>query len=214
MPDTEWIVASLSELAGAERGLAAAWHVLSALMLLALFLGWRPSKRAAGRLLCAPLASVSALAFAYGNPFNGGVFAALALLLCGLAGRLRPQTVERGPAWSSIVGVGMLALGLVYPHFLPSNGVMMSLLWAPTGVIPCPTLALVIGAALLGNGLSSRAWSMPLSIAGLFYGLYGALRLGIRLDLALVAGGAALFVLAVRSRTRRRAALTSALDAV
>jgi hypothetical protein len=50
---------------------------------LAVLVGWRPSNRIVDYLFTAPLLSVSALAWASGNPFNGATFAALALFLIG-----------------------------------------------------------------------------------------------------------------------------------
>lgn len=57
--------------------------------------------------------------------------------------------------------------------------------------IPYPTLFLVIGVALLCGGLG-RSWARLLSVAGAFYALFGVLRLGVRIDLALLAGAIAL----------------------
>jgi hypothetical protein len=74
---------------------------------------------------------------------------------------------------------------------------------APTGVVPCPSLSLVVGFALLSGGLGSRAWSLALAIAGLFYGLFGVARLGVRLDIVLVGGSAALLALALREADSR-----------
>jgi len=55
-------------------------------------------------------------------------------------------------------------------------------------LIPCPTLSFTIGFAMLANGFSSRVWSIVLVIIGVFYGLFGALRLGVHLDFVLLAG--------------------------
>ena len=79
----------------------------------------------------------------------------------------------------------------IYPHFLV--GPAASYLYAsPAGLLPCPTLAIAIGFALLGNGLGSRPWSLTLAAVGLFYGLFGVFRLGVYLDIALVGGAIAL----------------------
>ncbi|MBK8697892.1 MAG: hypothetical protein IPN17_38005 [Deltaproteobacteria bacterium] len=49
----------------------------------------------------------------------------------------------------------------------------------------------MIGVALLCGGLG-RSWARLLSVAGAFYALFGVLRLGVRIDLALLAGAIAL----------------------
>jgi hypothetical protein len=90
----------------------------------------------------------------------------------------------------------MISFGWVYPHFLESGNWFNYLYAAPTGLIPCPTLSITIGFALLANGLSSRVWSLFLAIIGLFYGLFGIFRLEVHLDVGLLVGALLLFILA------------------
>ena len=50
----------------------------------------------------------------------------------------------------------------------------------PTGLVPCPTLSIVIGLALIVEGLDSRIWtSVLVGATGVFYGIFGAVRLGV-----------------------------------
>ena len=91
-------------------------------------------------------------------------------------------------------GMVMILFGWVYPHFLEGGAWFDYLYAAPTGLIPCPTISLTIGFALLANGFSSRAWSLTLAFLGLFYAFFGALRLGVNLDFVLL-GGALLLLL-------------------
>jgi len=91
----------------------------------------------------------------------------------------------------------MIAFATFYPHFLSDRTPVAYLYAAPTGVIPCPTLSLVIGFALLGGGLRAPVWSSVLAAVGLFYGLFGVARLGVQLDVALIAGAATLLALSV-----------------
>lgn len=116
-------------------------------------------------------------------------------ILQGLAaaGSRRPAVrVERPPAWVSVIGILMVAFGWVYPHFLEGASWVSSLYRAPTGLIPCPTLSVAIGLALLANGFSSRAYSVGLGLLGIFYSLFGAFRLGVGIDIVLFIGAAAL----------------------
>ena len=66
--------------------------------------------------------------------------------------------------------------------------------------LTCPTLSFVIGFALLASGFSSRILSITLGAIGLFYALFGAFRLGVRIDLILLLGAASLLVLALSPR--------------
>ncbi len=75
MPSSQKILEGLTAIANDWQALAIVWHVVLGALLLALLLGWRPSKRLAGVLLAVPLASVSVLAWISENPFNGTLFA-------------------------------------------------------------------------------------------------------------------------------------------
>jgi hypothetical protein len=198
MPDSTTILVGLSAIANRAIGAAIAWHVVVAIALIALAIGWRPSQRLARALIAAPLASVAAFALVFGNPFNGVMFAAGSVALAALArvGDRRPA--QRGSAWASGIGIASIAFGWVYPHFLDGHPTAY-LIAAPLGLVPCPTLAAAIGFALLGGGLGARAWGLALAALGLFYGLFGVLRLGVRLDVGLVLGAITLLVTVLRS---------------
>jgi len=205
MPSATEILDGLSAIAHQATGIAVAWHIVIAVALLALANGWRPSQLTARLLTGTPLMSVAALAFAFGILFNGWVFAASALILTALAMNRDRRPVSRGSAWTRRIGVAMIAFGWLYPHFLEGHATAY-LYASPVGLIPCPTLAVAIGFALLGNGLGSRVWSVTLAAVGLFYGLFGVLRLGVFLDIGLVGGALALVVAACGSASGCRAA--------
>jgi hypothetical protein len=95
--------------------------------------------------------------------------------------------VRAGRPWTAASGAALVAFAWVYPHFLDGPAIVY-LVAAPLGVIPCPTLIAITGLALLGDGLGSRAWSLVLAGAGLFYGVIGVLWLGVTIDVVLVAG--------------------------
>jgi hypothetical protein len=196
MPSPAEILETLSRTANAWLPLAFAWHLAAAALLLGLLRGRITRPRTVGLLLALPLLSVSALSFAAGNGFNGVAFAALALL--GIAATARRGTpAPPAPRAICAAGLTMIGYGWIYPHFLEGSAITY-LYAAPLGLVPCPTLAAVIGFGLLGNGLASRAWSLTFAAAGLFYGIFGAVRLGVMLDLGLVASAAALLALGVR----------------
>lgn len=198
MPPATDILDGLSAIANRATGVAVAWHIVIATALVALASGWRPSQRAARLLIGLPLASVAAGAVAFDNPFNGLVFAASATALTALAMMGDRRPVSRGSAWAFGIGVATITFGWVYPHFLEGHPTAY-LYAAPVGLVPCPTLAVVIGFALLGGGLGSRTWSLTLAAVGLFYGLFGVLRLGVFLDIGLVGGAIALVAAVFRS---------------
>lgn len=196
MPTPEAILGGLAAVADRAFPLAVAWHVAVAAALVALLAGWRPSRRLAGTLLAIPALSASAVAFAFGNPFNGAVLGAASLALAITASRLDPRPARPAPTWALAAGAAMVAFAWIYPHFLAGRSALAYLYGAPTGLVPCPTLSLMIGFALIAGGLGSRTWALILAAVGLFYGAFGALRLGVAIDVALIAGALCLALLA------------------
>lgn len=197
MPSAQLILNHLTIAANEAVAVAIFWHIVSAAAIVAQIIGWRPSARLAGALLAVPIASAAAVAFVFKNPFNGTILGALAMALISLASRFRLGGVVRGSTWASFAGVLMIAFGLFYPHFLVARSPLTYLYAAPTGLIPCPTLAVVIGFALLAGCSQMRAWSLTLAGAGLFYGLFGVAHLGVFLDMPLIGGSVALIVVAL-----------------
>jgi hypothetical protein len=194
MPSSSEILATLARIAHDALPFAVLWHVALAGSLVAVLLGWRPSARLCGVLSIAPLISVSALAFIFGNVFNGAVFALLAAGLALVVWKLPPEPMPFVPSWSMQLGIVMVAFGWVYPHFLRDSTWVTFFIAAPLGVLPCPTLSLLTGLALLGLRPPGRAWPWALAVAGLFYGLFGAVLLGVTLDATLFLGAAGLAV--------------------
>jgi len=202
MPGSTEILAGLTAIANRAIGAAAAWHIVVAIALVALAIGWRPSERVARTLVVIPLVSVAGFALAFGNPFNGFIFVAGSITLVALASVGDRRAVQRGSWWASWAGVAMIAFGWVYPHFLEGHPTSY-LFAAPLGLVPCPSLSAAIGFALVGNGLGARAWSITLSALGVFYGLFGVLRLGVFIDVGLVGGATVLFATAIRSQASK-----------
>jgi hypothetical protein len=190
MPTIEQILNGLVEIANTWKVLAVFWHVYFGAALLALALGFRPGKRWAGLLLVPPLLSVSAMAWVAANPFNGIAFAALGALLLYFSAGLARDPARIAPARFLFPGLALFAFGWAYPHFLETLSFLPYLYAAPTGLIPCPTLLIVIGLALVLDGLGSRALCVTLGIAGLLYGIIGVARLGVVIDWELLLGAA------------------------
>ena len=200
MPTPQEILRQLAEITNEQRLVAMGWHVMMAIVAIvaiALGLGWRPSRRQAALGLAGPCVSVAILAAVHGNPFNAAVFTALAAFLALAGLRLEAGRVVRGAAWTAWVGGATLTFGLVYPHFLEVSGWLEHLLAAPFGVIPCPTLAVTIGLLLVADGLGSRIVALVRAVAGVLCALFGALRLGVSIDLVLLVGSFALLARAL-----------------
>lgn len=191
MPTPEEILAGLSAIANDWRLLAIFWHGYFAALIFGLFAGLRLKGRLFGILLAAPMLSVSALAWIHGNPFNGFFFALTGVVLIGIAARIEIERLSIAPMRLTIPGALLILFGWVYPHFLQDTGATAYLYSAPTGLVPCPTLSVIIGFTLVLRGLGSRVWCLVLSAVGLFYGAFGAGRLGVTIDWILFIGALA-----------------------
>lgn len=152
MPARDAILAGLSDVATGAIGVGIAWHVVVGLWILARLLGFQPQPRTVSTLSSVPLASVSMLAWIYGNPFNGAVFALVAVLLAWLARAGADGPLSRPARWARTLGAVLIAFAWVYPHFVGSSSIWGYLYRPPLGTIPCPTLSLLCGAALIGGG--------------------------------------------------------------
>jgi hypothetical protein len=188
MPSSEAILVGATSIANDWRAVAIAWHAVLAVVLAAIFRGWRPSNRGTAYALSAPFLSVSAAAWVGGNPVNGTVFAALFLVLLALCRRLSNGPVRFAAPVFAVPGAMLVAFGSAYPHFLETNSWITYAYAAPLGVLPCPTLSAVIGATLLFGLIGSPTWCRALVIAGLAYGVGGVFGLGVQLDYGLLAG--------------------------
>ncbi len=209
MPSSAEILRGLARITNEARYAAVAWHVVAGVAIIFAILGFRPRQRTAAMLLSLPLFSVSALAFNFGNPFNAAVFALLAFGLAVLASSARAEAIVVGPRWAVALGALLMAFGWTYPHFVVANDWLVYAYASPLGSIPCPTLAFVVGAALTAGGFALDAWCTTLASAACFYALFGVLRLGVAVDVVLLAGGIGLFVLRLQHRPAGRAALPS-----
>lgn len=213
MPGQHEIVEGLSRIANEFLPLAVVWHVVVVVVLVAVVGGsWRPDRRAAGALLALPLLSASAAAWMTGNMFNGALLLVVAGLIVIAAAVEPPGPVRPGPAWAVTVGSAAIVFAWAYPHFLSTHPAWVYLFAAPIGLVPCPTLALVLGLGLLSGGLGSRMWSLVVASAGLFYSLFGMFGLGVWLDAGLLLASVAMFVVAPRSRRREQTGRAGSLQ--
>ena len=194
MPDPTVILASSRELANEWRALALGWHVVFAVVLVALAIGWEPRKRALAALTLLPFLTVMNLAWRSGNAFTALVLLACTAALAVVASQFGDERVSPGSRIELALGKLLILTGWVYPHFLDGGSWTRYLYEAPLGVVPCATLAFAAGISIAAGGFASRGWSLIMAAATAYYGLVGVLVLGVTLDLVLVAAAVALLV--------------------
>ena len=197
MPSAEEILQGLTLAANHYSFIAWFWHFAFLVLVILLMIGRKPPKNIMAILLALPLASVGTVAILTANPFNGIVFLLTTIILLIMGYRLPADQAEIRPNLQGIFGVLMIIFGWVYPHFLTDATIWQYLYAAPVGLVPCPTLSIVIGFTLLFGGFGSRKWMLVLAIVGLFYGLVGFFRLKVHLDIGLIAGAVILAIFSV-----------------
>ena len=189
MPSPNQILSELYRITNELIYVAILWHIYFAIVAVLFVARVCRSIRWLGALLAMPVLSVAMTAWIHGNPFNGSLFTFVWVVLMAIVLRLPRQPVEFGPQWMVITGVFLFLFAWFYPHFLNASSVWMYSYATPVGLIPCPTLSASIGGSLIFYALFSRAWILILAVMGLFYGFFGALVLGVRLDFILAIGG-------------------------
>ena len=194
MPKTEEILNGLQTIVNDYSTIAIIWHVIFYALIAALIFKWLPTNRLFGLLICAPILSVAVLAFLSGNPFNGILFSILTVLIIISALRASSQPVQTSQIIFMVIGIMMIVFGLVYPHFVNTDSFLKYVYASPVGLIPCPTLSILIGFLLLYNGFGSQSSTLTFIAFGLFYGIFGVLKLAVFLDIFLVFGTIALLV--------------------
>ena len=179
MPSSAQMLDQLAHAVARARPISMGWHLVLAVVLVAMSAGWIPSGRAAGAMLAALCASVAVVSMTSGNPFNAIVFGALA------AAFIATSWGDRSPVapHATVVSAAALVLGWTYPHFAD----FPVWLWAsPVGVVPCATLYVLGGATLSGFGPRSAAVRWIVAIAALFYGAVGLFVLRVWIDAGLL----------------------------
>ena len=125
--------------------------------------------------------------------------------LAATARRVPDHTTRIGSRAAVATGVSLAAFGWAYPHFLATSHWTTYLVAAPLGLLPCPTLAGVIGVTIAWRGLDSTPWRVTLGLVGLAYGMIGIFGLGVTLDVGLAAGASVLLLSQFRQINRRLA---------
>ena len=209
MPDPITLLAGLTEVANRANLVAISWHIVLAALGVGLWLGLRPSQRAIALGSTALPASAAACALVFANPFNAMVLGTGAATLAWLAARAPDERPALAHGWSRWLGGLLLAFGVWYPHFVQGSA-LAYLYAAPLGTLPCPSLSAAIGVRLLHGARNLRGFDRLLAGLGVFYGAFGALRLGVWIDVILLAGALGLLLRSWPARRGRGTAVQAA----
>ena len=190
----EEILLGLTSIANEYSNIAIAWHIIVLILIIALFAGWKPANSLMILALSSMLMSVSAFASLQGNFFNAAFFAFIVILSIYSTLKAGNGSVSGDRSWPDIVGLILILFGLVYPEFLKTDSAIEYAYASPTGLIPCPSLLVLTGFALVYKGFKSQSWSFTIGVAGAFYGMFGVFYLGVIIDWVLIAGSIVLLI--------------------
>lgn len=194
MPKTEEIINGLQSIVNNYTTFAIIWHAVFYFLLAGLLARLQPSNKLFGILLCLPLISVAVFAWLSGNPFNGILFSLITILIFIFGIKASNQPIQTSQFPFMVIGIIMIVFGLIYPHFVNADSLLEYLYLSPAGLIPCPTLSILIGFLLLYNGFGSQSVIITFIAFGLFYGIFGVLKLAVYLDVFLILGSITLLV--------------------
>lgn len=184
------ILQGLTTIADEWRVLAVFWHAGAVLLFVVLALRCG-TRQLVAQALTLPIFSVAALAWWSGNPFNGAVFGVTAVALLLVATRLPDAALTFARRSQVAGGAALCAYAWVYPHFL--DGPWWDYLYqSPLGLIPCPTLLLVVGISLITESFQSTVWGLVVASISMAYGMTGVFVLGVGIDWILVVGAGVL----------------------
>jgi hypothetical protein len=114
---------------------------------------------------------------------------------------------SRPGAWRIAVSGAFGAFALFYPHF--TSGALGPLLFAPLGMVPCPTLALAL-AAIMATGRGYSLYTViPTWVVAAFYGVVGVFYLRVIIDWGLIAAVVASLILYVAAKAEPESATRS-----
>lgn len=189
MPTNNEILEGLKTISNNYSMVSIYWHIVIYIAIVVILTKiWKPSIRMVVMFLILPLVTVAILAWVNGNPFNGLLFSLLTVLFLIYGFKLTQERIKYSTLFYRISGILLLLFGLWYPHFLVTDSIWEYLYAAPTGLIPCPTLSIAIGIALIFNGFNSNPLRIILLCFGGFYALFGIFKLGVYLDAGLLIG--------------------------
>jgi hypothetical protein len=159
--------------------------VLTAVLILIFAKENRVKRWVVDGVICLLFISIVSVAIVYGNPFHAltmgllAVFAVIELWQGKNEFNIPKINLHTFIAFSSII------IGFWYPDFVKTTPIAL-LLVSPAGIVPCPTLLIVLGLLTLTYPRVNKTQYTITAIIGVFYGFTGVFQLKVFLDIALI----------------------------
>ncbi len=128
--------------------------------------------------------SVFLHAVVFKNPFIGLLFLIVTSILVFELFRRKNIFEFTGSRVIDITAVLLLVFGFAYPHFM-NISLAEYLLYAPVGIVPCPTLITILGFYLL-NTRPGKGSYWTITIISTIFSLIGIIMFKVYIDIVLV----------------------------
>lgn len=176
--------------------------VLSALLILIFGKKAKTKRLLVDGVICLLFTSIVAVAVAYGNPFHVITMGLLAVFAGIELWQGKNEFTLYKINMRSIIALLSIFIGFWYPEFVEAN-FLAQLLLSPVGIVPCPTLLVVLGLLTLAYPRVNKTQYIITALMGAFYGITGVFQLKVMLDLPIIVIVAYAFWLLLKDRLVR-----------
>lgn len=152
--------------------------------------------------ICLLFTSIVAVAAAYGNPFHVITMGLLAVFAGIEFWQGKNEFTLHKINTRSLIALLSIFIGFWYPEFVKVNPIAL-LLFSPVGIVPCPTLLIVLGLLTLAYPRVNKTQYIITVLMGAFYGSTGVFQLKVILDLPIIIIVAYAFLLLLKDRLVR-----------
>lgn len=162
-------------------------HLIALAAIVFIFLGKnaKPKRILVDGAMVVLTLSVSITGLKYGNPVHTLTFAVIAVFALIELMQGKNDFTIRKTDFQTVLALFFLFIGFWYPEFVKTNFVG-SLLFSPAGIIPCPTLLIILGLLTLAFPNVNKVQYIITLIMGVFYGFVGVFQLKVYLDITLI----------------------------
>lgn len=184
---TENIVHYLTTVTNQNLWLNALIHLVVLAAVLVLFFGKNKNTKrwVVDGTICLLFISIIAVSIAYGNPFHFITMGLLAIFALIEFWQGKNDFTTPKINLHTLIAFSSIIIGFWYPEFVKANPIAL-LLFSPAGIVPCPTLLIVLGLLTLAYPKVNKTQYIITAIVGAFYGITGVFQLKVPLDLAII----------------------------
>lgn len=120
----------------------------------------------------------------FGNPFIGLLFLIMTLIMVFELIRRKNNFQFTESRLINITAVLLLVFGFVYPHFV-NTSLAEYILYAPVGIVPCPTLITILGFYLLNTNPNKVSY-WTITVISTIFSLIGIIMFKVYIDIVLL----------------------------